>query len=80
VLHYLISFPSTVEEASGQLGKELGRELGVDAVPSFIFYRNGERFGIPLYASKLPSPKISHAIELLESGADWDESILDEDS
>ena len=66
-------------EASGQVGKELGRQLGVDSVPSFIFYKNGKRFGKPLYASKLPSPKISRAIEMLESGSDWDDSILEEE-
>ena len=66
-------------EASGQVGKELGRQLGVDSVPSFIFYKSGKRFGKPLYASKLPSPKISRAIEMLESGSDWDDSILEEE-
>ena len=59
-------------EASGVLGKELGRYLSVDAVPAFVLYRKGKRFGIPLSESKLPSRKIDRAISLLKSGEDWD--------
>mmetsp|Transcript_6536 Transcript_6536/g.11253 ORF Transcript_6536/g.11253 Transcript_6536/m.11253 type:complete len:109 (+) Transcript_6536:1-327(+) len=66
-------------EASGAMGKELGRHLSVRAVPSFVFFRKGKRFGIPLSVSKLPSKKIDKALELLASGSDWDDSILDED-
>jgi thiol-disulfide isomerase/thioredoxin len=69
-----IAFVKT--EASGKWGKELGRELEVDAVPSFVLFRNGERYGTPLSVSRLPSRKIDRALELLESGADWDPSVL----
>jgi Thioredoxin len=63
-------------ETSGKWGKEVGRYLGVDAVPNFILFRNGERFGTPLSVSKLPSKKIDQAIRLLESGAEWDPDVL----
>jgi thiol-disulfide isomerase/thioredoxin len=66
-------------EASGPMGKELGRHLSVRAVPAFVLFRNGEKFGIPLSVSKLPSRKLDKALELLSSGADWDDSILDEE-
>ena len=66
-------------EASGPMGKPLGKFLEIEAVPSFILYRQGERFGVPLSASRLPSDKINRALELLVSGQDWDESILEEE-
>ena len=63
-------------ETSGKWGKEVGRFLGVDAVPNFILFRKGERFGSPMSVSRLPSKKIDIAIHLLESGAEWDPSVL----
>jgi hypothetical protein len=66
-------------EASGPLGKPLGKFLEIDAVPSFILYRQGQRFGIPLSVSRLPSDKINRALELLKSGQEWDDSILEEE-
>ncbi|KAG7348402.1 thioredoxin [Nitzschia inconspicua] len=66
-------------EASGESGKALGRHLSVQAVPSFVLFREGRQFGVPLSVSKLPSRKIDRALELLETGAPWDGSILDED-
>jgi hypothetical protein len=66
-------------ETSGPWGKELGRFLEVDAVPAFVLFRDGKRYGSPLSVSRLPSKKIERAIELLESGADWDPSILKEE-
>lgn len=67
-------------EVSGKWGKELGRHLEIDAVPAFILFRNGRLFGTPLSTSKLPSKKINRALDLLESGADWDPNILREKS
>lgn len=67
-------------ETSGPWGKELGRALEVDAVPAFVLFRNGERYGSPMSVSRLPSKKIEQALELLESGADWDPTILAEKS
>jgi thiol-disulfide isomerase/thioredoxin len=66
-------------EASGPMGKALGRHLSVRAVPAFVLFRKGKQFGIPLSVSKLPSKKINKALELLTSGADWDNNILDEE-
>jgi thiol-disulfide isomerase/thioredoxin len=66
-------------ETSGRWGKELGRYFGVEAVPAFLMFRKGQRFGSPLSVSKLPSRKIDRALELLESGAPWDPDVLRED-
>jgi thiol-disulfide isomerase/thioredoxin len=63
-------------ETAGLLGKELGKALEVDAVPAFVLFRKGVLFGTPLSASRLPSSKITQALELLESGKDWDSRIL----
>ncbi|KAL7564061.1 hypothetical protein ACA910_006964 [Epithemia clementina (nom. ined.)] len=63
-------------EASGHAGKLLGRALGVDAVPAFIFYKNGQRYGEPLSVTKLPSEKLEKAIEYLKEGKPWDDQIL----
>lgn len=69
----------TKAETSGRWGKELGRYLQVEAVPAFILFRKGKRFGSALSVSKLPSKKIDRALFLLESGADWDPDVLRED-
>lgn len=63
-------------EAVGQAGKELGRALSVDAVPSFLLFRKGKLFGEPLSLTRLPSAKLTLAIELLEAGKAWDEQAL----
>merc|ERR1711862_906165 len=59
-------------------GKELGKLLGIDVVPTFIMFRDGNRFGTALSISKLPSKKLDKAVELLVSGRDWDGSTLKE--
>jgi hypothetical protein len=66
-------------ETSGRWGKELGRYLEVEAVPAFILFRKGARYGSALSVSKLPSKKIDRALQLLESGAEWDPDVLKED-
>eukprot|EP00536_Pseudo-nitzschia_multiseries_P016715 jgi/Psemu1/263824/estExt_Genewise1Plus.C_12080013 len=66
-------------ETSGASGKHLAAQLGVRAVPSFVFVREGKILG-QTYVSKLPSPKIDQALQLLKSGAKWDNSILDDDN
>jgi hypothetical protein len=65
-------------ETSGASGKQLARHVSVRAVPSFVFVREGKVLG-STYVSKLPSPKIDKAIQLLASGADWDYSLMDDD-
>jgi thiol-disulfide isomerase/thioredoxin len=61
-------------DASGQVGKALGRALGIDAVPAFLFFRQGDRWGKPLGITRLPSPKLELAIDYLLKGLAWDES------
>lgn len=63
-------------DATGVAGKELGRNLGVSAVPAFVFFRGGKRFGLPLGITKLPNQKLEAALELLRSGKDWDEELI----
>jgi thiol-disulfide isomerase/thioredoxin len=65
-------------DATGKVGKELGRQLGVVSVPSFVLFRNGVRYG-SVAASKLPSDRLDKAISLLEAGEDFDPSLEEED-
>ena len=62
--------------ATGNLGKDLGRALDVDSVPTFLLFRKGRRFGKPLSISRLPSKKLQLAVELLREGAPWDEAKI----
>ncbi|GAX16655.1 hypothetical protein FisN_23Lh215 [Fistulifera solaris] len=63
-------------DATGEIGKELGRYLGVDAVPSFILFRKGQIYGFPLAVTKFPSPVLDRALQSLESGKDWDSKTI----
>lgn len=65
-------------DATGSVGKALGRQLGVDAVPSFVLFRNGIRYGA-VSTSKLPSDKLTKAIVDLEAGKDFDLSLQEDD-
>uniref|UniRef100_A0A7S3PZB1 Thioredoxin domain-containing protein n=2 Tax=Chaetoceros debilis TaxID=122233 RepID=A0A7S3PZB1_9STRA len=56
----------------GKVGKEVSKALGVDAVPTFVLFRNGKRFGTTLSVSRMPSKKLNAALELLTMGDDWD--------
>lgn len=68
-------------DTTGNIGKALGKALEVDAVPAFVFFRQGQVFGSPLSVSRLPSKKIERAIDCLASGMEWDsEVLLDEDN
>jgi len=64
-------------ETNGQLGKELAKALDVIAVPAFVMFRNGKRYGSTISVSKLPSKKLDTAIEYLTSGMDWDHKVLE---
>mmetsp|Transcript_26918 Transcript_26918/g.30143 ORF Transcript_26918/g.30143 Transcript_26918/m.30143 type:complete len:600 (+) Transcript_26918:118-1917(+) len=64
-------------ETSGASGKKLAKYVSVQAVPSFVFIREGQILG-QASASKLPSRKIDKALQLLATGADWDYSLLDD--
>ena len=65
-------------DATGAMGKELDKRLGVVAVPSFVLYRNGVRYGA-VQASKLPSDKLDKAIRDLDAGEDFDTSLEEDD-
>ena len=63
-------------ETSGLVGKELGKYLEVDAVPAFVFFKDGKLFGTPLSVSRIPSTKLQRAIDLLSTNQDWDSTII----
>jgi hypothetical protein len=63
-------------DSGGKVGKELSRILSIDAVPAFLLFREGRRFGPALSISRIPSKRLSAAIALLQSGSDWDASVL----
>lgn len=63
-------------DTTGRIGKELGRTLEVESVPSFVLFRDGKRFGQPLGISRLPSKPLQKALELLRTGQPWDDSLL----
>eukprot|EP00804_Cyclotella_cryptica_P031004 CCRYP_013590-RA/>CCRYP_013590-RA protein AED:0.06 eAED:0.06 QI:960/1/1/1/0.66/0.75/4/33/331 len=65
-------------DASGSAGKALGRQLGVAAVPSFVLFRKGIRYGV-VSTSKLPSDRLEKAISGMESGKDFDTSLQEGD-
>lgn len=65
-------------ETATASGKRLAKLVSVRAVPSFVFVREGKVLG-QTYVSKLPSPKINKAVELLMSGAEWDDNLVDDD-
>lgn len=58
--------------AFSKKGKELSRVLGVDAVPAFVFFRNGQRFGKTLSITRIPSKKLNLALSLLSGDKRWD--------
>jgi hypothetical protein len=59
-------------DAGGRKGKELGNALNINAVPTFLMFRAGERYGTPLSISKLPSKRLDLAVQYLTSGMEWD--------
>lgn len=63
----------------GGFGKALGKTLDVNAVPTFVLFRKGERFGRPLSISKLPDHQFDLALEFLKEKQDWDDSQFDSD-
>ena len=57
-------------------GKMISRLLGVDAVPAFVLFQNGKRYGDTLSISKLPSKKLDVALEYMKSGKKWDRNTF----
>ena len=72
------NFSFVKAETGSPSGKKLAKLVSVRAVPSFVFVREGKILG-QIYASKLPNEKVKKAMGLLESGAEWDESLVDDD-
>lgn len=64
-------------DATGSMGKALGKQLGVVSVPSFVLFRDGVRYGA-VSTSKLPSDRLDKAIRDLEAGQEFDTSLEDE--
>ena len=50
----------------------ISRLLGVDAVPAFVLFQDGKRYGDTLSISKLPSKKLDFALDFMKSGKKWD--------
>lgn len=65
-------------DATGEAGKALGKQLGIVAVPSFVLFRDGVRYGA-VSTSKLPSVRLNKAIRDLEAGEEFDTSLEEED-
>lgn len=64
-------------DTTGPNGKELSKTLNVNAVPLFLLFKQGERYGTPLLVNKLPSKKLDLALEFLRTGATWDSAALE---
>lgn len=64
-------------DTTSKAGKELSKLLAVNAVPMFVLFRKGERFGKPLSINKLPSKKLELALSFLTSGSEWDGKAID---
>ena len=62
--------------AFSKKGKELSRVLAVDAVPAFVLFRDGQKFGNTLSITRIPSQKLNLALELLCSGDNWDDQRM----
>ena len=76
-------------EASGQTGKDIGRALGIDTVPTFILYKNGRRYGTPITSvTRLPSKDLDDTILAIQENRTvdfsslfpFDNSSIDDDS
>jgi len=63
--------------AFSKKGKELSKVLSVDAVPAFVLFRDGQKFGNTLSISRIPSKQLNLALELLDSG-EWDTKRMNE--
>jgi thiol-disulfide isomerase/thioredoxin len=61
---------------SSEEGKEVSRWLGVDAVPSFVFFREGKVIGDPVSTGKLrKGGEVYTGVQLLKTGGRWKEGM-----
>mmetsp|Transcript_11127 Transcript_11127/g.25771 ORF Transcript_11127/g.25771 Transcript_11127/m.25771 type:complete len:295 (-) Transcript_11127:46-930(-) len=58
-------------------GKILGKELQIEAVPAFVLFSKGNRYGPVLSVNRLPNKKMDFAIKSLQSGMEWDEEAYE---
>ena len=65
-------------DATGSTGRALGKQLGIVAVPSFVLFRNGLRYGA-VFTSKLPNDRLDQAIRDMEAGKDFDISLEEDE-
>ena len=71
------SFQFIKAEATGQIGKDIGRALGIDTVPTFILYKNGRRYGTPITSvTRLPSKDLDDTIFALQQNRTVDFTSL----
>ena len=61
---------------SSEEGKEVSRWLGVDSVPSFVFFRDGKVIGDPVSTAKLrKGGEVYAGVQLLKTGGQWKEGM-----
>lgn len=65
-------------KTDGKIGKELGKFLKVESVPTFIMFDKGKIYGEPLSVSRLPNKKLDKALQFLSDGRKWDSSAFRE--
>jgi thiol-disulfide isomerase/thioredoxin len=65
---------------AGKQGKQITSILQIQSVPTFVLFREGERYGEPFGLSKLPSELFDTVIHRLENGEEWDPSVIKQDS
>jgi thioredoxin-like negative regulator of GroEL len=65
---------------AGKQGKQITSILQIQSVPTFVLFREGERYGEPFGLSKLPSQLFDTVIHRLENGEEWDPSVIKQDS
>lgn len=63
---------------AGKAGKAIGKALDVAAVPTFVMFRGGQRYGSPLAITRLPSKKLDLAVKYLTSGRKWDSTAFED--
>jgi len=63
-------------DTTGVAGKMLSRYLDVDAIPAFVLFKDGKQYGEKILVSRLPSKKLSAAVDMMVSGRDYDPTVI----
>ena len=61
-------------DTTSAAGKDLGRSLSADSVPSFVLFRRGKQLGEPLAVTRLPSDRLESAIQDILEGMESQDS------